>query len=101
MSQLLPEKPLFSFAFAAFPLFPLPTFTFSAFTLASLILTALALAAFNAAGCAGWGRVDVMRNAQGKFFLLEVNTTPGMTSHSLVPKAAGVATRRNRKQKRA
>jgi len=51
-------------------------------------IRALALAAFNAAGCGGWGRVDVMRDAQGKFFLLEVNTTPGMTSHSLVPKAA-------------
>jgi len=53
-------------------------------------IRALALAAFNAAGCAGWGRVDVMRDAHGKFFLLEVNTTPGMTSHSLVPKAARV-----------
>jgi len=51
---------------------------------------ALALDAFNAAGCAGWGRVDLMRNRTGEFFLLEVNTTPGMTSHSLVPKAARV-----------
>lgn len=49
---------------------------------------ALALAAFRALGCAGWGRVDVMRDAQGRDFLLEVNTAPGMTSHSLVPKAA-------------
>jgi len=48
----------------------------------------LALSAFNAAGCSGWGRVDVMRDRAGKFYLLEVNTTPGMTSHSLVPKAA-------------
>ncbi|MBS0515474.1 MAG: D-alanine--D-alanine ligase [Proteobacteria bacterium] len=48
----------------------------------------LALRAFQAAGCSGWGRVDVMRDRSGKFFLLEVNTTPGMTSHSLVPKAA-------------
>ena len=48
----------------------------------------LALAAFDAAGCAGWGRVDFMRDRAGRFFLLEVNTTPGMTSHSLVPKAA-------------
>lgn len=49
----------------------------------------LALAAFRAAGCRGWGRVDVMRDrASGAFFLLEVNTAPGMTSHSLVPKAA-------------
>ena len=51
-------------------------------------IRALSLRAFDAIGCAGWGRVDVMRDAAGKFFLLEVNTTPGMTSHSLVPKAA-------------
>ena len=49
----------------------------------------LALDAFNALDCSGWGRVDVMRDrASGRFFLLEVNTAPGMTSHSLVPKAA-------------
>lgn len=49
----------------------------------------IALAAFNAAGCSAWGRVDVMRDrASGQFHLLEVNTAPGMTSHSLVPKAA-------------
>jgi len=51
-------------------------------------MRALALAAFDAAGCSGWGRVDVMRDAQGRNWLLEVNTAPGMTSHSLVPKAA-------------
>ncbi len=48
----------------------------------------LALAAFDAVGCSGWSRVDVMRDRAGKFYLLEVNTAPGMTSHSLVPKAA-------------
>ncbi len=48
----------------------------------------LAFAAFRAAGCSGWGRVDVMRHADGRFALMEVNTAPGMTSHSLVPKAA-------------
>jgi len=49
----------------------------------------IALAAFLAAGCSGWGRVDVMRDRDsGAFHLLEVNTAPGMTSHSLVPKAA-------------
>jgi len=48
----------------------------------------LALAAFRAVGCRGWGRVDVMRDADGNNWLLEVNTAPGMTSHSLVPKAA-------------
>jgi D-alanine-D-alanine ligase len=51
-------------------------------------IRALARRAFDAVGCAGWGRVDIMRDRAGKFFLLEVNTTPGMTSHSLVPKAA-------------
>ena len=48
----------------------------------------LALQAFRAAGCRGWGRVDVMRDKSGRNFLLEINTSPGMTSHSLVPKAA-------------
>lgn len=53
-------------------------------------IRALALAAFNAVGCSGWARVDVMRDrASGQFHLIEVNTAPGMTSHSLVPKAAG------------
>jgi D-alanine-D-alanine ligase len=51
-------------------------------------MQALALAAFRAAGCTGWGRVDVMRDRDGNNYLLEVNTAPGMTSHSLVPKAA-------------
>jgi D-alanine-D-alanine ligase len=54
-------------------------------------LRALSLAAFNALGCAGWGRVDVMRDRDGRNWLLEVNTAPGMTAHSLVPKAAAVA----------
>jgi len=51
-------------------------------------IRSLSLAAFHAIGCSGWSRVDVMRDENGKFFLLEVNTAPGMTSHSLVPKAA-------------
>jgi D-alanine-D-alanine ligase len=54
-------------------------------------LRALALQAFDALGCSGWGRVDVMRDRAGRNWLLEVNTAPGMTSHSLVPKAAAVA----------
>ncbi|HKR76273.1 MAG TPA: D-alanine--D-alanine ligase [Rhodanobacter sp.] len=54
-------------------------------------LRTLALAAFDALGCYGWGRVDVMRDRQGRNWLLEVNTAPGMTSHSLVPKAARAA----------
>ncbi|HVV96100.1 MAG TPA: D-alanine--D-alanine ligase [Rhodanobacteraceae bacterium] len=51
-------------------------------------IRALALAAFDALGCSGWGRVDVMRDRAGRNWLLEANTAPGMTSHSLVPKAA-------------
>ncbi len=51
-------------------------------------LGALALQAFQALGCRGWGRVDVMRDREGRNWLLEVNTAPGMTSPSLVPKAA-------------
>ncbi|REG81647.1 D-alanine--D-alanine ligase [Marinomonas pollencensis] len=51
-------------------------------------LQALALQAYQSLGCRGWGRVDVMRDQQGVFWVLEVNTSPGMTSHSLVPMAA-------------
>ena len=51
-------------------------------------LQALALRAFQAVGASGWGRIDAMQDQDGKFWLLEVNTVPGMTSHSLVPKAA-------------
>lgn len=51
-------------------------------------LKALALNAFEQVGCSGWGRVDVMQDTGGAFQLLEVNTVPGMTDHSLVPMAA-------------
>ncbi|WP_027966535.1 D-alanine--D-alanine ligase [Halomonas halocynthiae] len=51
-------------------------------------LARLCLRAFEVVGCHGWGRVDVMRDAQGTFWLIEVNTSPGMTDHSLVPQAA-------------
>ena len=52
-------------------------------------LQAAALAAFRVTECAGWGRVDFMRDRDsGKFLFIEINTTPGMTDHSLVPKAA-------------
>ena len=52
-------------------------------------LQAAALAAFQVTDCFGWGRVDFMRDASTmKFYFIEINTTPGMTSHSLVPKAA-------------
>lgn len=48
----------------------------------------LAVAAFSELGCSGWGRVDFMTGADGQPLVLEVNTVPGMTSHSLVPMAA-------------
>ncbi|KFK92648.1 MULTISPECIES: D-alanine--D-alanine ligase [unclassified Serratia (in: enterobacteria)] len=51
-------------------------------------MAALALRAYRGLDCSGWGRVDVMQDSDGGFYLLEVNTSPGMTSHSLVPMAA-------------
>ena len=48
----------------------------------------LAKAGFEAIGGRGWGRVDFLRSQSGKLYLLEINTVPGMTGHSLVPKAA-------------
>lgn len=51
-------------------------------------LRAIAIKAFASLSCDGWGRVDFMQDEQGEFLLLEVNTVPGMTSHSLVPMAA-------------
>lgn len=51
-------------------------------------LQALCLRAFRALGCSGWGRVDLMLDESGAAQLLEVNTSPGMTDHSLVPMAA-------------
>jgi len=54
-------------------------------------LQAQAMRAFDALACDGWGRVDFMLDEQGRAMILEVNTVPGMTSHSLVPMAAKVA----------
>ncbi len=51
-------------------------------------LSALCLDAFDAIGARGWGRVDLMQDGVGRPYLLEVNTVPGMTDHSLVPMAA-------------
>ncbi|MEA5098513.1 MAG: D-alanine--D-alanine ligase [Burkholderiaceae bacterium] len=57
-----------------------------------LEIRSLALASYRALGCRGWARVDVMlRLSDQKPFLLEINTSPGMTGHSLVPMAAKVA----------
>ena len=54
-------------------------------------IQALCLKAFHALGCSGWGRVDLMLDRAGSPWLLEVNTAPGMTDHSLVPMAARAA----------
>ncbi|MFC3852397.1 D-alanine--D-alanine ligase [Salinispirillum marinum] len=54
-------------------------------------LQSLARQAFVALGCTGWGRIDAMRDADGRWYLLEANTVPGLTSHSLVPMAAKAA----------
>ena len=54
-------------------------------------IQALALKASRILDCRGWGRVDVMLDAKGEPYLLEANTVPGMTGHSLVPMAAKVA----------
>lgn len=51
-------------------------------------LQALVLKAWTTLGCQGWGRIDAMQDSDGQFYLLEANTSPGMTSHSLVPMAA-------------
>jgi D-alanine-D-alanine ligase len=53
-------------------------------------IQALSLKAFKATGASGWGRVDLMQDSNGQWQLLEVNTVPGMTKTSLVPKAAKV-----------
>ena len=50
-----------------------------------------ALQAFQAIGCSGWGRVDFLMDAMGNHYFLELNTSPGMTDHSLVPMAAKAA----------
>jgi D-alanine-D-alanine ligase len=54
-------------------------------------MQALAKRAFAVLGCRGWGRVDVLLDTDGTPYLLEINTAPGMTDHSLVPMAARVA----------
>jgi D-alanine-D-alanine ligase len=51
-------------------------------------IQALCLKAFRSLGCRGWGRVDLMLDRRGRPYLLEINTSPGMTDHSLVPMAA-------------
>lgn len=55
------------------------------------LIQAQALLAYQAIGCEGWGRVDLILGEDGRFYFLEANTSPGMTSHSLVPMAAKAA----------
>ncbi|MEO6564866.1 MAG: D-alanine--D-alanine ligase [Casimicrobiaceae bacterium] len=54
-------------------------------------IRSMALRAFDVVGCHGWGRLDLILRTDGSFSLLEVNTSPGMTGHSIVPMAARVA----------
>ena len=54
-------------------------------------IRAVALKSFRVLGCRGWGRADVMLRADGTYSFLEMNTSPGMTGHSLVPIAAKAA----------
>lgn len=56
-----------------------------------LAIQAQALQAYKVLGCEGWGRIDLILNQAGQFYFLEANTSPGMTSHSLVPMAAKAA----------
>ena len=51
-------------------------------------LKSIAMSAFDNLGCSGWGRVDILLDKLGNIFLLEINTVPGMTDHSLIPLAA-------------
>ncbi|SNV42816.1 D-alanine--D-alanine ligase [Pasteurella dagmatis] len=53
-------------------------------------LNQLVKRAYDVVGCRGWSRIDVMTDSKGQFRLVEVNTNPGMTSHSLFPKSAAV-----------
>ena len=54
-------------------------------------IRATCLRAFDVVGCTGWGRLDLILRPDGSFQFLEVNTSPGMTGHSLVPMAAKAA----------
>ena len=52
------------------------------------IVTHLSIKAFNAFNCSGWARVDILQDTHGSFYILEINTVPGMTSHSCLPRSA-------------
>ena len=53
-------------------------------------INAISLKAFNALGCKGWARIDFLQNNDGRFYVIEVNTAPGMTAHSNVPKSGSL-----------
>ena len=52
-------------------------------------IKSISLDAFNTLGCKGWARIDLLQDNDGKFYVIEINTAPGMTTHSNVPKSAG------------
>ena len=52
------------------------------------ILESLCMMTFEAMGCKGWARIDLLQDSDGQFYVLEINTVPGMTSHSLFPSSA-------------
>ena len=52
-------------------------------------IKSISLDAFNTLGCKGWARIDLLQDNDGKFYVIEVNTAPGMTVHSNVPKSGG------------
>ena len=52
------------------------------------ILESLCMKTFDAMGCKGWARIDLLQDSDGQFYVLEINTVPGMTSHSLFPSSA-------------
>ena len=54
-------------------------------------LESLCVQTFDILECAGWARIDLLQDSQGLFYIMEVNTVPGMTSHSLFPKSAAIA----------
>ena len=50
-------------------------------------INSISINAFNALNCKGWARVDLIQDIDGEFYVIEINTVPGMTSHSCVPKS--------------
>ena len=55
------------------------------------LMNKISLKAYKALNCSGWARVDILGDEDGNLYVLEINTVPGMTSHSCVPKSGGFA----------